>query len=126
MYKLKIITRFAAAHKLRGYEGKCENLHGHNWKVEVSILSNKLNKIGLVLDFKEIKRTANEVIQELDHSCLNEMQFFSNINPSSENIAKYIYDRLSGELKKKGVTLAEVTVWESEDASASYEEEVKG
>lgn len=126
MYLLKIITRFAAAHKLRGYEGKCENLHGHNWKVEVSVLSNKLNEIGLVLDFREIKGVANKVIQELDHNCLNEIQFFSNINPSSENIAKYIFDRLSGEFGKKGVRLAKVTVWESEDASASYEEDVKG
>ncbi len=120
MYKLKIITDFDAAHQLRGYKGKCENIHGHNWKVEIAVISESLNDIGIAIDFKELKMIAESVISKLDHTFLNEISPFNEINPSSENIAKWIYYSLKDKFDKYPVRLDSVTVWESEHASATY------
>lgn len=120
MYKLKIITDFDAAHQLRGYKGKCENIHGHNWKVEIAVISESLNDIGIAIDFKELKMIAESVISKLDHTFLNENSPFNEINPSSENIAKWIYYSLKDKFDKYPVRLDSVTVWESEHASATY------
>ncbi|MCX7988607.1 MAG: 6-carboxytetrahydropterin synthase QueD [Thermodesulfovibrio sp.] len=120
MYKLKIITDFDAAHQLRGYKGKCENIHGHNWKVEVEVFSENLNNIGLAIDFKELKSITESVISQLDHTFINEIFPFNEINPSSENIARWIYLSLKDKLKTTSVRLYSVTVWESERASATY------
>jgi len=117
-FEIKIIRYFSSAHSLRGYKGKCEELHGHNWKVEVVVASPKLNSLGMVLDFKELKERLDKVLNSLDHRYLNEIDFFKKINPTSENIARYIFDNLSKQNPK--IKIKAVTVWESEDASATY------
>ncbi|MBI4688073.1 MAG: 6-carboxytetrahydropterin synthase QueD [Nitrospirae bacterium] len=123
MYELTIETQFASAHQLREYKGKCENLHGHNWRVQVSVSADRLNEIGIAMDFHDLKRLTNEVVQPLDHSFLNETFPFTEINPSSENIAKWIYDSLKKKIKNENVRLSSVTVWESDTASATYYED---
>jgi 6-pyruvoyltetrahydropterin/6-carboxytetrahydropterin synthase len=123
MFELMVETYFAAAHQLRGYKGRCEKLHGHNWKVQVYVLAERLNELDLAIDFHELKRLAEEVISPLDHSFLNDIFPFTEKNPSSENIAKWIYDSLKKRLSESDVDLAAVSVWESETASATYFEE---
>lgn len=120
MYELMVETQFSAAHQLRGYKGKCENLHGHNWRIQVVITAEKLNDIGLAMDFHELKKITNELISTLDHSVLNEMFPFTEINPSSENIAKWVYDSIKKKLNNNNIAVASVTVWEAETASATY------
>ena len=122
MYELKIISQFAAAHQLREYEGKCENLHGHNWKAEVYVTGNKLGKNGLLIDFKLIKNATKKVLNELDHKFLNELDAFKTINPSSENIARHIFTELSREVNTEDIKVSRVTIWESDSACASYTE----
>ena len=124
MYKLKIETVFASAHQLRGYKGKCENMHGHNWKVQVSVTAETLNNIDLAIDFHDLKRLTVAVVSQLDHRFLNDIPPFTKINPSSENIAKWIFDNLRKGLEDyQNVKLSAVTVWESDTASATYYEE---
>ncbi|MBV6341169.1 6-carboxytetrahydropterin synthase QueD [Candidatus Magnetobacterium casense] len=123
MYELMIEATFSAAHQLRGYKGKCENLHGHNFKVQVHVQADDLNDIDIAMDFHDIKRYAKEVVEQLDHAYLNDVFPFTEINPSSENIAKWIYDSLKKKLPGDDVRLAAVTVWESETASATYYED---
>lgn len=120
MYELMVETQFSAAHQLRGYKGKCENLHGHNWRIQFVITAEKLNDIGLAMDFHELKKITNELISTLDHSVLNEMFPFTEINPSSENIAKWMYDSIKKKLNNNNIAVASVTVWEAEAASATY------
>jgi 6-pyruvoyltetrahydropterin/6-carboxytetrahydropterin synthase len=122
MYELKIISQFAAAHQLREYAGKCENLHGHNWKVEVYVEGNTLEKNGLLIDFKLIKDATKKVLNELDHGFLNELDAFKAINPSSENIARHIFTALSREVNTERIKVSRVTTWESDSACASYTE----
>lgn len=122
MYRLKIQTSFAAAHCLMHYQGDCENLHGHNWKVEVSVVAKELDKSGLGIDFKVLKSETNALLKTLDHKYLNELPPFLESSPSSENIARYLFQELSKKFNSNNVTLAEVTVWESDFASASYYE----
>lgn len=123
MYELIIETKFSAAHQLRGYEGRCERLHGHNWKVEVSVQAGALNNIGLAVDFKEIKDATNEFLALLEHSFVNEVFPFTEINPSSENMAKWLYDSLASKLNTDALCVSRVTVWESDTARASYFEQ---
>ncbi|MBF0224513.1 MAG: 6-carboxytetrahydropterin synthase QueD [Desulfobacterales bacterium] len=124
MFELKVINQFAAAHRLKMVEKKCENLHGHNWKVEVSIIGEKLNEGGVLLDFGEIKEHLGEIINTLDHSYLNEFDDLKGKEPSSENIAYYIANKLQNKIKnidvKNDVRVFKVEVWESDNASASY------
>ena len=120
MYEVKVITQFAAAHQLRNFKGKCEELHGHNWKVEVSLAGNKLNAAGLLIDFQEVKEATRRILSELDHSFLNEIPYFKDRNPSSENIAAYLFDKLSNEFDGDVVTVTRITAWESDSACASY------
>jgi 6-pyruvoyltetrahydropterin/6-carboxytetrahydropterin synthase len=120
MYELKIITQFAAAHRLRDFIGKCEKLHGHNWRIEVGLMGKKLNNAGLLIDFKEVKEATNSILEELDHSFLNELPQFKDQNPSSENIAAYIFERLSSKLNNNQIKVTRVTAWESDSAGASY------
>ena len=122
MYELKIISHFAAAHRLKNFHGECENLHGHNWKVEVYVEGKNLGKDGLLCDFKLIKEKTEKVLKELDHAYLNELPPFKNINPSSENIAAYIYKALSKELNNENIKVSKVTAWESDTACATYYE----
>lgn len=118
-----IETHFSSAHQLRGYKGGCEKLHGHNWKVQVYVLAERLNEIDIAMDFRELRQIAEEVVAPLDHGFLNDVFPFTEKNPSSENIAKWIYDSLKKRLSDSSVNLSGVTVWESETASATYFEE---
>lgn len=118
MYKLKVEGNFSSAHNLRGYKGKCEDLHGHNWRVKITVESSELDKIGMLLDFKFLKKKLNAVLEDLDHKYLNKLAQFKKINPTSENIAKYIYDRLKPQIP----LLNSITVWENSTSSATYEE----
>jgi 6-pyruvoyltetrahydropterin/6-carboxytetrahydropterin synthase len=120
MYKIAVLSHFSGAHRLRYLHGKCEELHGHNWKVEVSVVSDRLNKEGVVIDFKVLKQKVEKVLKPLDHTYLNDLPYFSGKEPSSENIAKYIFDRLKAQLKDYHAVLKEVTAWESETSSATY------
>jgi 6-pyruvoyltetrahydropterin/6-carboxytetrahydropterin synthase len=120
MYEISVHSHFSGAHRLRYLQGKCEELHGHNWKVEVSVVSNRVGKDGLVIDFGILKRKVDKVLKPLDHTYLNDLRYFSGTEPSSENIAKYIFDRMKTELKGHSVTLKRVTAWESETSSATY------
>lgn len=120
MYVIKILSHFSGAHRLRYLHGKCEELHGHNWKVEVSVAARRLGKEGVVIDFQVLKQKVEKVLKTLDHTFLNDHPYFSTKEPSSENIAKYIFDRLKGEFKGHPAVLKEVTAWESETSSATY------
>jgi 6-pyruvoyltetrahydropterin/6-carboxytetrahydropterin synthase len=120
MYELKIITEFSAAHNLRNFRGKCEALHGHNWKVEVVLSGKNLDESGVVLDFAEVKGATSEIMSEIDHRYLNDLPFFTENNPSSENIARYIFHRLQEKIDNDRVRIRRVTAWESQDACASY------
>ena len=120
MFELKVITDFAAAHQLRNFRGNCEKLHGHNWKVEVILSGDKLNEAGLLIDFREVKEATDRILKELDHSFLNDLPQFKNENPSSENIAAYLFEKLSGELNDNHLKVTKVTAWESDSACASF------
>jgi 6-pyruvoyltetrahydropterin/6-carboxytetrahydropterin synthase len=122
MYQVSVEGHFDAAHFLREYGGKCENLHGHRFKVVVSLKATRLNKIGLAYDFVELKRHLGEVLSRFDHTSLNEVPPFDKINPSSENIAATIYDELKGRFSG-GVTLSSVEVWESPESRVTYSPE---
>jgi 6-pyruvoyltetrahydropterin/6-carboxytetrahydropterin synthase len=120
MYELKIITQFAAAHRLLNFQGKCEQLHGHNWKVEVFVRADQLDSAGLVRDFGEMKVITQEVLKGLDHLYLNELTHFKEENPSSENIARYLFQELSRLLNDDRVRVSKISVWESDTACATY------
>ncbi len=120
MYRLKVITSFASAHNLINYQGECENLHGHNWKVEVSVKAKDLDKAGLGIDFKILKAETNKLLKTLDHKYLNELPPFSELSPSSENIARFLFHELGKSLDNENIKVEMVTVWESDFASASY------
>ena len=120
MYEIGVTSHFSGAHRLRYLHGKCEELHGHNWKVEVSVVSNRLGKEGVVIDFGILKQKVEKVLKSLDHTYLNDLPYFSGIEPSSENIAKYIFDKLKSDLKGYSTTLKKVTAWESETSCATY------
>lgn len=123
MFILKVIKTFSAAHNLRDYKGKCEKLHGHNWKVEVEVQGKKLGKSGMLIDFHELKGIIAEELAFLDHTYLNEVPPFDKINPTSENLAEYLYHEIGADLAKQYAKIVRVTVWESDTACASYTEE---
>lgn len=122
MYQLKITSSFASAHNLMNYQGDCENLHGHNWKVEVSVTAKNLDKAGLGIDFKTLKAETKSLLKTLDHKHLNELAPFKDVSPSSENIARYIYQELSRTLNNDNIKVESITVWESDFACAKYYE----
>ena len=120
MFELKVLTSFAAAHQLKMVTEKCENLHGHNWKVAFHVAGRELNN-GVLVDFGIIKKHLNEIIDTLDHKFLNELAAFEHANPSSEQIAKYIADEFDKRTpKEEGYRVSRVSVWESDDACATY------
>jgi 6-pyruvoyltetrahydropterin/6-carboxytetrahydropterin synthase len=118
MFSVKVEGNFSSAHNLRGYKGKCEVLHGHNWKIELVAAKDELDKTGMVLDFKYLKMQLNKILDKLDHRYLNRISYFKKVNPTSENIARYIYESL----KTKIPVIKSVTVWENATSSATYEE----
>lgn len=119
MYELVVKRKFSAAHQLKGYRGKCEALHGHTYQVEVYITAEKLDEIGLAVDFKELKNIIDALLDRYDHHLINEIQPFDEINPSAENMARIMYQELKKQMPE-GAGLSRVLVWESEDAGASY------
>lgn len=121
MFELKILTRFAAAHQLKMVGQKCENLHGHNWKVEVHVGGERLNEAGVLMDFGDIKRHVADIINQIDHRFLNELEFFKGMDqPSSERIAVYIARELVKRIDDPGVKVLRVSAWESDDACATF------
>jgi 6-pyruvoyltetrahydropterin/6-carboxytetrahydropterin synthase len=118
MHELMVEETFDSAHALRGYEGPCENLHGHTWKVQVFLRGQKLNGLGLLEDFKNIRKELREILSEYDHHLLNDLPAFAAINPSSENISRELFEKM----KPKFKNLFRVVVWESASTSAAYEE----
>ncbi len=115
-----IKTSFAAAHNLINYQGDCENLHGHNWLVEVTVTARELDKAGLGIDFKLLKKETKSLLSELDHKYLNDLAPFKEDSPSSENISRYLFETLSQNLNNDNITVERVNVWESDNACASY------
>ncbi len=122
MYEISVEQEFDAAHALRGYEGKCERLHGHRFRVAVTITANKLNEIGLAYDFTLLKKQLGEVIGRFDHTSLNETAPFDKMNPSSENIASTVYGEMKKRLAGTPATMSRVEVWESPTSRAEYTE----
>ena len=121
MYELKVVTRFAAAHQLTMVGSKCENLHGHNWKIEVYVRGKKLDAGGVLMDFGVIKKQVAAVMDMIDHKFLNELEsYFPDGQPSSENIARFVADELQKRIDNPAVNVSQVTAWESEDACATY------
>ena len=121
MFELKVVTHFAAAHQLKMVAKKCENLHGHNWKIEVCVAGENLNNAGVLVDSGELKQNISEIMTRLDHNFLNELDYFDDNNPpSSENIALFIANSLQTMLNDPKVRVTSVTVWESENACATY------
>lgn len=122
MYELTTIVDFEAAHRLADYPGKCNRLHGHNWRVEVTVAGAELDSLGMLVDFRVLKQEVTRVIDTLDHYYLNEIEPFRTVNPTAENIASYVYRELAGRLPA-GVAVTAVKVWESPHSAAVYREE---
>jgi len=122
-YTLKIVTDFAAAHTLRDYPGACSRMHGHNWKVEVEVMAEQLDDIGMVLDFKHIRRTTHAVIERYDHQYLNEIAPFDTLNPTAENIAATIHKAVAAQLNDGRISVHATTIWETDRACARYTED---
>lgn len=121
MFQITVEDSFAAAHRLRGYQGKCQQIHGHNYRVRVSLEGEQLDDTGLLVDFSDLKRLLDELLEPLDHRLLNEVPPFDTLNPTAENLARYLYDELSRQLASRpGLRVAEVRVWETERASAAF------
>ena len=125
MFEVTVERTFAAGHFLRNYKGKCENPHGHNYKVRVTLRGNELDRAGLLLDFRDLKEVMKQVIDRLDHQMLNDIEPFTQLNPSAENIARYFYDEANTRLKSVTdgrVRVADVTIWETDTTTARYSE----
>jgi len=120
MYELKVVTHFAAAHQLTMVGSKCENMHGHNWKIEVYVTGDKLNAGGVLVDFGEIKGHLADIMKKLDHKFLNELDYFPDGNPSSENIAQFVAKELQAKIDNSFARVSRVTAWESDDTGATY------
>lgn len=120
MYKLNVTTQFSAAHKLNGYDGACRNLHGHNWNVRVGIECQQTDEIGLTIDFGIVKKNLNQIIGKLDHVFLNDLSIFSELNPTSENIAQFIFLQMKELTTQKNCQIKDVEVWESDKSSIVY------
>lgn len=122
MYEVSVEGGFAGAHNLKGYEGLCEQLHGHNWKVACTLRSDKLDELGMVIDFKKVKAMLAEILNQFDHRYLNDLEPFRKENPTTENLARYIFKSLARKVPE-GIQVARVTVWESAGSAVSYSEE---
>ena len=121
MFRIVVFDYFSSAHQLKGYQGQCEEVHGHNWKVEVELAGDRLDDIGLLVDFRAVKKILKNILDGLDHKMLNQVPPFDRINPSSELIARHIYTRFKQELTGDA-KVNSITVWESENSRAIYSE----
>ncbi|BCO31367.1 6-carboxy-5,6,7,8-tetrahydropterin synthase [Thiohalobacter sp. COW1] len=122
-YTLKVLTEFASAHTLREYPGACARMHGHNWKVETEVDASALDEVGMGIDFKVIKNAARRIGERLDHRYLNEIEPFTEVNPTAENIAAYFYRELAAELNNDRIRIRSVTLWETDRACVRYTED---
>jgi len=122
-YELKVVTEFASAHTLRDYPGACSRMHGHNWKVELEAVATRLDDVGMGVDFKAMKKAANEVGDQLDHRYLNDLEPFKSVNPTAENIAAYMFRQISQRLNSDTIKVTAVTLWETGRACVRYTEE---
>jgi 6-pyruvoyltetrahydropterin/6-carboxytetrahydropterin synthase len=120
MFEISVDYSFAAGHALRGYKGKCENVHGHNYKIRVTVGGEQLNAIGLVMDFVDLRAAIKALAERLDHRFLNDIPPFDALNPSAENLAKYFYEGLDSTTPSQGPRVQSVTVWETDTTSATY------
>lgn len=120
MFEVSVEYTFAAGHALRNYKGKCENVHGHNYRVQVAVEGEKLNGAGLLVDFADLKAAIRSLVDRLDHQFLNDLEPFTQINPSAENLAKYLSDGIHAQVAGQGARLRAVTVWETDTSSATY------
>jgi 6-pyruvoyltetrahydropterin/6-carboxytetrahydropterin synthase len=120
MFEVSVEESFAAGHALRNYKGKCENTHGHNYKIQVTLAGEELNDAGLLVDFSDLRREIRALVSRFDHQFLNELAPFDQLNPSAENLAKFISDGMAPQLQKWGVRTHAVTVWETDTSSATY------
>jgi 6-pyruvoyltetrahydropterin/6-carboxytetrahydropterin synthase len=120
MYEVAVDHGFAAAHALRDYKGATENVHGHNFKVRVTVEGERLDRTGLLVDFVDLEESVRAIVSRLDHQFLNEVAPFDTLNPSAENMAKYFCDLLEPQVKENGARIQAVTVWETETSSATY------
>ena len=124
MFEIKVNAEFEAAHRIAGYPGKCDRLHGHSWTVEISAVGNELDELGMLVDFKKVKQAAMEILDRMDHQYLNELPAFQSLNPTAENIAKYLYEALEQQEVFSGrASLKAVRVWESPKSSVIYSKE---
>jgi len=123
MFQVSVEETFSSGHALRGYKGKCENPHGHNYRVQVTLEGPQLNHIGLLIDFTHLKEVMRAIIKRLDHQFLNDLEPFTTINPSAENMAKYFYDEITSNLNDlpPGARVSNVIVWETDTAMAKYQ-----
>jgi 6-pyruvoyltetrahydropterin/6-carboxytetrahydropterin synthase len=122
MYQVSVEETFSAGHALRGYRGKCENPHGHNYRVRVTLEGPQLDGIGLLCDFTQLKQVMRGIIGELDHQFMNDLQPFRTVNPSAENLAKYFFDQIAAQLKDlpPGARVTDTIVWETDTARAQH------
>ena len=120
MYEISVDCTFAAGHALRNYKGKCENVHGHNYKVRVTLAGDKLNTEGLLMDFAQLRAEIKGLVEKLDHHFLNDIPPFDTLNPSAENLAKYICGEIAPKASDQGLQVQGVTVWETDTTSATY------
>jgi len=120
MFEVSVEYAFAAGHALRGYKGKCENIHGHNYKVRVTVGGEKLNSIGLLIDFSDLRAAVKGLAERFDHQFLNDLEPFTEANPSAENLACYLGTELQRKFQDQGLRVSNVTVWETDTTSASY------
>jgi len=119
MYELTVRGDFAAAHRLRDYDGSCENLHGHNWRVEVHLAGEKLDKLGILVDFRDVKKALGVALDEWDHKYINDIPPFDSLNPTTENLSRHLYGRLAAAMPD-GVRVTRVVLWESDGCSGAY------
>lgn len=120
MYQVSVRQHFDAAHYLRNYQGKCEQLHGHRFEVVVALQTEELDEVGLAFDFSKLKKYMKDIVGKFDHICLNDIPPFDEINPSSENIAVIIYRELQSHFVETGVSISRIEVWESPESCATY------
>jgi 6-pyruvoyltetrahydropterin/6-carboxytetrahydropterin synthase len=121
MYIASIQTTFSAAHCIKGYKGDCAKPHGHNYRVEIHVASPVVNDTGMSVDFRKLREIASEVVGELDHTMLNELPFFSKNNPTAENIARYVYEKVKS-LLPEHLTLSCIRIWETDESMVEYHE----
>jgi 6-pyruvoyltetrahydropterin/6-carboxytetrahydropterin synthase len=122
MFQVSVEDTFSSGHALRGYKGKCENVHGHNYRVQITVEGPQLDNIGLLVDFTQLKKVMRGIIARLDHQFINDLEPFTTVNPSAENLAKYFYENISSELKNlpSGAKIKDVVIWETDTAHARY------